>query len=274
MMLDHGHSCRKDYLVINHSVRRVRNSAFTLIELLVVIAIIAIIAAILFPVFAQARGEGRKASCISNSKQLGTAILMYAQDFDELYPMSFYGTSASNTWLSWPTIIQPNVKNTQIFVCPDVAQVKGTPPGTDFPVTYGYNYYIGGNNNPTTGVMNFPMAGVVKPSETVMLVDSGVLPVTTAPPDKWPLMLNPTRRYAPWLLVHAGSNLLNPNLSNHGAPHARHAGSVASVNWCDGHVKARKVESFYTLPGQEVPDKPEFKTPSWSPCLDPDYGCR
>jgi prepilin-type N-terminal cleavage/methylation domain-containing protein len=59
-----------------------RRRAFTLIELLVVIAIIAILAAILFPVFARAREQARKTSCLSNMKQLGLGFLMYAQDFE------------------------------------------------------------------------------------------------------------------------------------------------------------------------------------------------
>jgi len=60
--------------------------AFTLIELLVVIAIIAILAAILFPVFAQAKLAAKKASSISNQKQLGLALIMYANDYDDMYP--------------------------------------------------------------------------------------------------------------------------------------------------------------------------------------------
>ncbi len=64
-----------------------KSKGFTLIELLVVIAIIAILAAILFPVFAQAREQARSISCLSNMKQLGLSIKMYAQDYDEQFPM-------------------------------------------------------------------------------------------------------------------------------------------------------------------------------------------
>src|SRR5690242_1345128 len=60
-----------------------RRSGFTLIELLVVIAIIGILAAMLFPVFAQAREKARAVVCLSNSKQIGASILMYADDYDE-----------------------------------------------------------------------------------------------------------------------------------------------------------------------------------------------
>src|SRR3989440_7237437 len=60
--------------------------AFTLIEVLVVIAIIAILAAILVPVFAQAREAARKTSCLSNTKQIGSAYMMYVQDYDEHFP--------------------------------------------------------------------------------------------------------------------------------------------------------------------------------------------
>jgi prepilin-type N-terminal cleavage/methylation domain-containing protein/prepilin-type processing-associated H-X9-DG protein len=98
---------------------------FTLIELLVVIAIIAILAAILFPVFAQARDAARKASCISNCKQMGTAFMMYVQDYDEQFPFVTCGDSYTGgcvSWLPsslpWPLTIQPYVKNYGIYSCP------------------------------------------------------------------------------------------------------------------------------------------------------------
>ncbi len=112
-----------------------RRRGFTLIELLVVIAIIAILAAILFPVFAQAREKARAISCISNEKQMGTAFMLYVQDYDETFPMSQYNAGNDpNLGLLWPTFIYPYLKNgdvgydggteftwgmTGVFQCPD-----------------------------------------------------------------------------------------------------------------------------------------------------------
>ncbi len=117
---------------------------FTLIELLVVIAIIAILAAILFPVFAQAREAARTISCLSNQKQIGTAVIMYIQDYDEKFPWSnldlnrpecggngcgYPGfnqrdlpwVNLRQTCIGWDRLIYPYVKNAQAYKCPSAS---------------------------------------------------------------------------------------------------------------------------------------------------------
>ncbi|RYX86013.1 DUF1559 domain-containing protein [bacterium] len=98
----------------NLNSRTPRNkNAFTLIELLVVIAIIAILAAILFPVFARARENARKASCQSNLKQVGIGIQMYIQDYDQRFLIS--GQTVTNC----PSILlNPYTKSSQVWLCP------------------------------------------------------------------------------------------------------------------------------------------------------------
>src|SRR5881296_2332623 len=95
---------------------KVAKAAFTLIELLVVIAIIAILAAILFPVFAQAREKARQTSCLSNMKQLGLSLNMYSQDYDATLMQTTYEIPTYK--VHWSYVVQPYIKNLQIFVCP------------------------------------------------------------------------------------------------------------------------------------------------------------
>lgn len=90
--------------------------AFTLIELLVVIAIIAILAAILFPVFARARENARRASCQSNLKQIGLGIAQYTQDYDETMPRGLTNNGVRD--IVWAGVLQPYIKSTQLFKCP------------------------------------------------------------------------------------------------------------------------------------------------------------
>ncbi len=113
---------------------------FTLIELLVVIAIIAILAAILFPVFAKAREKARQTTCINNQRQICTALLIYAQDNNEIMPTTDVAWSAINI-------------DRGVLKCPTAARIANG---------YAYNYLIGGKS----------MGEIKDPSSAFFTVDS------------------------------------------------------------------------------------------------------
>jgi prepilin-type N-terminal cleavage/methylation domain-containing protein/prepilin-type processing-associated H-X9-DG protein len=128
------------------------NRGFTLIELLVVIAIIAILAAILFPVFAKAREAARKTSCLSNLKQIGTAMQMYAQDYDEVMPSVPFGNTPNGLWgtdiwnnYDWAyvfVLMDPYTKNTGIYACPSAPSNLVGPASSRINLSYGYSEYV------------------------------------------------------------------------------------------------------------------------------------
>ncbi|MBM3474665.1 MAG: DUF1559 domain-containing protein [Armatimonadetes bacterium] len=154
----------------------VNRRGFTLIELLVVIAIIAILAAILFPVFARAREKARQASCLSNTKQMGLALMMYVQDYDETYCGRMRGDQSGTTRVSWPVLIQPYVKNTQLFVCPSQPAGQWTAfdqrnTANQFRCSYGYNLCALGAGGYGTADTVVPLAWVTAPAETAAIVD-------------------------------------------------------------------------------------------------------
>ncbi|HWD41560.1 MAG TPA: prepilin-type N-terminal cleavage/methylation domain-containing protein [Fimbriimonas sp.] len=130
--------------------------AFTLIELLVVIAIIAILAAILFPVFAQAKAAAKKAASISNSKQEVLALIMYADDYDDLFPIIFNSDINANPpaifnnggsgYAPWPWLILPYVKTNQLYTDPQAPSNAPLPAPAPADLVnalepqYGYDY--------------------------------------------------------------------------------------------------------------------------------------
>ncbi len=129
---------------------------FTLIELLVVIAIIAILAAMLFPVFARAREQARKTTCLSNLKQIGLASHMYAQDYDELFPVDAHICNPHPQLIGQ---LMPYMKNIQILYCPSASRVGvSTIMPTDANkaagnITY---YYFSFNQLPSTAPPSAP----------------------------------------------------------------------------------------------------------------------
>jgi prepilin-type N-terminal cleavage/methylation domain-containing protein/prepilin-type processing-associated H-X9-DG protein len=136
-------------------MHRARKSAFTLVELLVVVALIATLAAILFPVFAQVREKGWQATCLSNLRQIGSAVAMYVQDNDERLPNCCWWSRGWTVWslgqaglegqcaqegITWATpkdsflgpeqrppryiqeLLRPYVNNGQLWFCPSVGK--------------------------------------------------------------------------------------------------------------------------------------------------------
>jgi prepilin-type N-terminal cleavage/methylation domain-containing protein/prepilin-type processing-associated H-X9-DG protein len=185
-----------------------RQRGFTLIELLVVIAIIAILAAILFPVFARARENARRASCQSNLKQIGLGLAQYTQDYDEAFPLRDAGGTVGN----WGQLLQPYIKSTQLFKCPSNQNANTMTSGSSvagvaaIPAGYGINGRAGGGN------WGIPLAAIQSPA-TKIVVGEGI--------ENYTDVMHPN-----WTSGEIGSRVWSGHLS------------TANYLFFDGHVKA------------------------------------
>jgi len=218
-------------------------TAFTLIELLVVIAIIAILASILFPVFARARENARRASCMSNLKQIGLGIMMYTQDYDEKLPKNAVVDGASVPFESnasysgathlWWHMIYPYVKNTQVFVCPSSGS---TWIGDYYPknsksqsyASYGYNT----NMSPGLSIAAIPQVAM-----TPFLADS-----------TYYLMNADTYCQANSISYGLTPECTSANSrasENNDPPNALHLDTF-NMLFTDGHVKSEKLNNWIT----------------------------
>ncbi|BCM92378.1 hypothetical protein IAD21_04257 [Abditibacteriota bacterium] len=212
-----------------------RRSGFTLIELLVVIAIIAILAAILFPVFARARENARRSSCQSNLKQIGLGLIQYQQDYDErMVPLY---TEPYSLTTQWDTITQPYLKSTQIMRCPSYSGQET--------VNYAASdlYYDSATNcGPWPdfarpgGACN-SMSAVVLPAATAWLLDGqGASGLEVG---KLHFHGTTTAAYS----VSSTEPKVLQGGANASVPIERHL-STTNVLWCDGHVKAMKLDNL------------------------------
>jgi prepilin-type N-terminal cleavage/methylation domain-containing protein/prepilin-type processing-associated H-X9-DG protein len=230
-----------------------QRSAFTLIELLVVVAIIAILAAILFPVFAQAREKGRQATCVSNLRQLGTATLLYAQDYDETYPML---ESGGTQRLTTANLLDPYIKTSKknvnagggnlwpedsIWRCPSGQTYNSGNLRSYFTVAYNWLYLTQvnpGSKGDFKGKQydwmqgGRALAAVAQPAETVIFADAGHSDGPGGKRDTWDSLISPLA-----LVANGPQDWVS-------AVEPRHNG-MATVTWCDGHVKPMKLEAVY-----------------------------
>ena len=224
-----------------------RKKGFTLIELLVVIAIIALLAAILFPVFARARENARKSSCLNNLKQIGLGLAQYTQDYDENLIRAWYvnNQATDTTYYKWMDAIYPYVKSEQIFKCPSHAVARyryyktvTTGTTTDYG-SYSINsaYYGGGDNYKSPGgEIGVTQADVEAPSTTVWVMD-GEYP--NAFEFAWDFAgSNPT-------VVRTGSvpYLGCTTGTCYRSAQARHLDNVC-IGYVDGHVKAVQLDAL------------------------------
>jgi prepilin-type processing-associated H-X9-DG protein len=139
--------------------------------MLVTIGIIVILAAILFPVFARARENARRASCQSNEKQIALGLMQYIQDNDGRFPLK--GTGSGDT-LRWPNYVYPYVKSLQIFQCPSKNRNKKADDlSSDLQSQYGIPYASGNTNtellSSTTG---YPEILIQDPTRTMMVTET------------------------------------------------------------------------------------------------------
>jgi prepilin-type processing-associated H-X9-DG protein len=146
----------------------------------VVIAIIAILAAILFPVFAQARDKARQTACLSNAKQVGVGLMMYAQDYDEAivpyfitYPPPGGGFANPETFT---TLLNPYIKAMNVWTCPSALDNSVQ---QNLIRSVGMNVNVGVQVPPPAGRVNYYLPDLPEPASLIVMGDAQPLQINT-----------------------------------------------------------------------------------------------
>lgn len=200
-----------------------KRNGFTLIELLVVIAIIAVLAAILFPVFAKAREKARQASCQSNMRQMGLALLEYAQDWDETYPVGTYnGPADNNHYISPMYALQPYIgAPAKTFMrCPSTNWQWGAYPSGSPYAGHGYLVNRGIVLAGYKGIGPVTEGSVVRPAEVIAYIEA------------W----DPGQGLYNFCVGLNSSNGKNAYIEPYKTVLERHNGGF-NITFCDGHAK-------------------------------------
>jgi prepilin-type N-terminal cleavage/methylation domain-containing protein/prepilin-type processing-associated H-X9-DG protein len=226
-----------------------RRRGFTLVELLVVLAIVAILAAILFPVFSRAREKARQISCLSNLRQQGMAIAMYAQDYEAFPPFSYVTHGQPFRWYDH---LFAYTRNAQLFVCPTVPR-KFAFGQAGRNMAYGYNYQYLGNSRANCWNVPVTESQIQTPSHTIAIADSrgtGTRPCDNDEPTdpdfvNLDCLFNHGYSIDPPVLPPCRSGG-GPNAPSSGGrwsiPHDRHFDG-ANFAFCDGHAKWMRVDT-------------------------------
>ncbi|HEX8550992.1 MAG TPA: DUF1559 domain-containing protein [Abditibacteriaceae bacterium] len=226
---------------------------FTLIELLVVVAILGILAAILFPVFARARENGRRAACASNLKQIGLGMLQYSQDYDEVMIADWYGTNgngdstpltAPEVHYKWMDAAYPYIKSEQVFVCPSDTSDTTVIPRHNAKYIYYGNLTTASNENYGSYIINHGYGANI----------AGRTPAVSHPHPTINDQVKQSEAVRPaetvWVVEGKGSFSININGSfiiDNKNPRSlengleRHLQTINTL-YVDGHVKAVKLE--------------------------------
>jgi prepilin-type processing-associated H-X9-DG protein len=219
----------------------------------VVIAIIAILAAILFPVFARARENARRASCSSNLKQLGLGLLQYGQDYDEKYPTAWMQNASRSEPSDWGTgdywywqqMAYPYIKSAQVMRCPsNSAPVDNTAyVGSPLWGSYGANDRILTQPYPIGSVPRpLSFASVQSPANIYMIMDAGMYVLN--PYDDLDARVGGAGtygRFVPGMGKETGQGVAACGAGHSGAQvndcnSGRHFDGV-NITFADGHVK-------------------------------------